>query len=359
MPIMSSKNAEYPAGLAERRAHEVYMRRAIELARIGSGNVSPNPLVGSVAVYNDRVIGEGWHKQYGGPHAEVNAIEDVKERSLLKDCTLYVNLEPCSHTGKTPPCADMIIGLGIQHVVVANQDPNPVVAGNGIRKMREAGIRVTTGILAHEAYQLNRRFFTYMQRSRPHIILKWAETADGFIARENYDSRWISDEYSRQLVHKWRAEEDAILVGSGTARHDNPSLNVRNWTGRDPVRVVIDRHLRLHSDLNLFDRKQRTICYNLAKDEARENLLYVKVPESDLPESIVKHLFSEKIQSVIVEGGAQILKSFIEADLWDEARIFISPKTFEKGIPAPAIRGKSNDPVKLSSDWLRIIERVQ
>ncbi len=337
--------------------HELYMRRALELARNGAGHVSPNPLVGSVIVYRDRVIAEGWHQQYGGPHAEVNALAAVKEGDVLKDSTLYVTLEPCSHTGKTPPCADAIIRHGVRKVVIANRDPNPLVAGRGIEKLRAAGVNVVTDILADEASRLNRRFFTYMEKSRPHIILKWAETKDGFIARENHDSKWISDAYSRQVVHKWRTEEDAILVGSGTARFDNPSLNVRNWTGRNPVRIVIDRHLKLSPDLVLFDGKQRTICYNLLKNEERENILFVKVDKDMLLESITRHLFTEKIQSVIVEGGAETLRHFIAANLWDEARIFIAPTTFEKGIPAPVATGISEKPIVLANDWLRIIER--
>ncbi len=338
-------------------SHEIYMRRALELARNGAGSVSPNPLVGAVIVYRGGIIAEGWHRQYGGPHAEINALNAVADTDVLKESTLYVTLEPCSHTGKTPPCADAIIHRGLQQVVVANQDPNPVVAGNGIRRLREAGIDVVTDILTEEGHQLNRRFFTYMQKSRPHIILKWAETADGFIARENHDSKWISDEYSRQLVHKWRTEEDAVLVGSGTARFDNPFLNVRNWTGRNPIRIVIDRHLKLRDELNLFDGKQTTYCYNLHKDEIRENLVFVKVEEDAMLDSITKHMFSEKVQSIIVEGGAETLRNFIAANLWDEARIFISPTTFERGIPAPAVSGLSSKPISLANDTLKIIER--
>lgn len=338
-------------------SHEIYMRRALELARNGAGSVSPNPLVGAVIVYRGGIIAEGWHRQYGGPHAEINALNAVADTDVLKESTLYVTLEPCSHTGKTPPCADAIIHRGLQQVVVANQDPNPVVAGNGIRRLREAGIDVVTDILTEEGHQLNRRFFTYMQKSRPHIILKWAETADGFIARENHDSKWISDEYSRQLVHKWRTEEDAVLVGSGTARFDNPFLNVRNWTGRNPIRIVIDRHLKLRDELNLFDGKQATYCYNLHKDEIRENLVFVKVEEDAMLDSITKHMFSEKVQSIIVEGGAETLRNFIAANLWDEARIFISPTTFERGIPAPAVSGLSSKPISLANDTLKIIER--
>ena len=335
--------------------HETLMKRALELAQNGSGNVSPNPLVGSVLVHEGKIIGEGWHKKYGGPHAEVNAINEVTDKSLLRDSTLYVNLEPCSHTGKTPPCADLIIKCGIPHVVISNRDVNPLVSGNGIRKLRAAGVTVTQDMLTTEGADLNRRFFTYIGKRRPYIILKWAETSDGFIARTNNDSKWISDDYSRQLVHKWRTEEDAVLIASGTAWYDNPRLNVRDWTGRDPVRIVIDRHLKLGSNQHLFDRSQKTICYNLVKEQADANLAFIIVKEQNFLDGVVKDLFQQNIQSVIVEGGAQLLTSFIKADLWDEARIFISPKKFERGVPAPNIPGTTQGLRKLDSDWLKIM----
>ena len=229
---------------------EVFMRRALELAALGLGNVSPNPLVGSVVVsrgknHRRRLAQEIWR----GPCRSKCYRKRAEYKSLLKESTVYVNLEPCSHFGKTPPCADMLIANRVKKVVVANLDSNPLVAGNGIKKLRTEGIEVITGILDKQGRELNKRFFTYMEKQRPYIILKWAETADGFIARENYDSKWISNEYSRQVVHKWRAEEDAILVGAKTAAHDNPQLNVRDWTGRNPVRIVIDRFLKLDDTL--------------------------------------------------------------------------------------------------------------
>jgi len=336
-------------------SHEIYMRRAVELARLGTGNVSPNPLVGCVIVHEGRIIGEGWHKKYGEPHAEVNAITSVADKTILKESTLYVNLEPCSHTGKTPPCADLIIQHSLQKVIIANHDSNPLVAGKGIQKLRDAGITVIPDILSKEGLDLNKRFFTYMEKKRPRIILKWAETSDGFIARKNNDSRWISDEYSRQLVHKWRSEEDAVLVASGTAWYDNPQLNVRGWSGRDPVRIVIDRHLKVGPKQHLFNNVQKTICYNLVKDETNENLLYVRVKPENLLESVLQHLYRIKIQSVIVEGGGQILNSFIQSNFWDEARIFISPQTFQSGVPAPRISGVLKQEQKLDKDWLRVL----
>ena len=234
------------------------------------------------------------------------------DKSLLKESTVYVNLEPCSHMGKTPPCADMLIANGVQKVVIANLDSNPLVSGEGVRKLRSAGIEVTTGILDKAGHELNKRFFTFVEKHRPYIVLKWAETADGFIARENYDSKWISNEYSRQLAHKWRSEEDAILVGAKTAAHDNPQLNVRDWAGRDPVRVVFDRFLRLDQKLHVFNKKQKTILYNVLKHEEHPNLILARVEDEDFVSNVIKDLFKRNIQSVLVEGGATTLNLFIE-----------------------------------------------
>lgn len=317
----------------------LFMQRALELAARGHGHVSPNPLVGSVVVYDNRIIGEGWHQRYGGPHAEVNAVEAVSDKALLPESTVYVTLEPCSHHGKTPPCADMLVRNKVKKVVIANLDSNPLVSGSGVRKLKEAGIEVVTGILDAEARELNRRFFTFMEKERPYIILKWAQTSDGFIARENYDSKWISNQYARQLVHKWRTEDDAVLVGVNTALHDNPRLNVRDWTGRNPVRIVIDRFLKLNPELHLFDGSQKTICYNVLKDAEFMNLSLIKITQENFIQELVKDLYRQKIQSVIVEGGTQILNLFIESGLWDEARIFRSPQLFDKGIKAPCVQG--------------------
>jgi len=336
---------------------EVFMHRALELAELGCGNVSPNPLVGGVVVHEGKIIGEGWHKKYGEAHAEVNAINSVENKSLLKESTLYVNLEPCSHFGKTPPCADLLISHQVKKVVVANLDSNPLVAGNGVKKLRAAGIEVITGILDKKGHELNKRFFTYMEKQRPYIVLKWAETADGFIARENHDSKWISNECSRQLTHKWRAEEDAILVGAKTATHDNPQLNVRDWSGRNPVRIVIDRFLKLSDKLHLFDKKQKTILYNLIKHEELPNLSIIRLDEEDFLANLVKDLYKQRIQSVLIEGGAMTLNLFIESGLWDEARIFQSPRFFEKGILAPSLQGKLIDHGMIQSDILKIFHR--
>jgi diaminohydroxyphosphoribosylaminopyrimidine deaminase/5-amino-6-(5-phosphoribosylamino)uracil reductase len=336
----------------------LFMKRAFELARLGQGRVSPNPMVGCVVVHEGKIIGEGWHRQFGGPHAEVHAIAAVVDKSLLKESTLYVSLEPCSHVGKTPPCADLLIEHQVKKVVIANLDTNPLVAGEGIRKMRAAGIEVITGILEKEGRELNKRFFTFIEKQRPYIILKWAETADGFIARENYDSKWISNEHSRQLVHKWRAEEDAVLVGTRTAFHDNPQLNVRDWSGRNPVRVVLDRFLRLSDKLHLFDQTQKTLCYNVLKHEEHPMLSFCRLEEDNFLPSLVKDLATRGIQSLIVEGGAATLQLFIDAGMWDEARVFVSDKDFGKGIRAPHFHGNQIAQESVFNDTLRIYNPV-
>lgn len=339
----------------EYHSDSFFMQRAMELAALGRGSVSPNPLVGSVIVHEARIIGEGWHQRYGEAHAEVNAIRSVGDRSLLSESTLYVNLEPCSHFGKTPPCADLLIHEKIKRVVVSNLDSNPLVAGKGIQKLRAAGIEVTIDVLMEEGRELNSRFFTFMEKKRPYVILKWAQTTDGFLARQNFDSKWISSEVSRQLVHRWRSEEDAILVGSNTALHDNPQLNVRDWTGRNPLRVVIDRHLKLPSTLNVFDGSQQTFIFNVKKNESNANVTFIKLDVSKFIQELLGYLFDQKIQSIIIEGGAQTLNAFITAGLWDEARIFTAPKTFETGIVSPTISGRERFTKQVGSDTLKVI----
>lgn len=334
---------------------ELFMQRALDLAILGKGAVSPNPLVGSVLTYKGRIAGEGFHQRYGQAHAEVNAIAQT-DPELLPFCTLYVNLEPCSHFGKTPPCADLIIRSGIRKVVVANQDPNPLVAGKGITKLREAGIEVVTGVLAQQAWELNQRFFTFILKKRPYILLKWAQTADGFVARENFDSKWISGPQARQLVHKWRSEEDSVLVGTQTALHDNPRLNVRDWTGRNPIRILIDRYLRVTQDLHLFDGSQQTLVYNLVKSEAQAGVEWIALPEQDFWHALFADLYNRKIGSVMVEGGSQILHTLIEQGLWDEARVFHNPQTFGKGIAAPPPPGIWRHSGQIDQDWYRIYQ---
>jgi len=334
---------------------EQYMQRALDLAQLGIGKVSPNPLVGCVIVHNNIVIGEGWHKIYGGPHAEVNAVNSMKDKNLLSESTVYVNLEPCSHYGRTPPCADMLLQHRIKKIVIATEDSNPLVGGNGIKKLHDVGVDVVIGILQKEGRELNKRFFTFVEKKRPYIILKWAETADGFIARENHDSKWISNEYSRQLVHCWRSEEDAVLVGSGTAEHDDPSLDVRDWSGRNPIRIVSDRNLRLTPNLKLFDHSQPTLRYNLLCDEDDINLNLLKLPKENYWKELMNDLFKRRIQSVIIEGGAQTINEFIRLNLWDEARIFRSTQLFNRGIAAPVLQGVVIKEEKIMDDKLSII----
>lgn len=333
---------------------ELFMQRATELAKLGIGYVSPNPRVGCVIVHDSKIIGEGWHRKFGEPHAEVNAIASVEDKSALKECTVYVNLEPCSHFGKTPPCADLLIEHQVKKVVIANLDTNPLVAGNGVKKLTMSGAEVVVGVLEKVGRELNKRFFTHVEKQRPYTILKWAQTADGFIAQKNLESKWISSDLSRQLVHQWRSEEDAVLIGTKTASHDNPFLTVRDWSGRNPVRVVIDRFLRLNNHLHVFDKKVETICYNVLKHEEHKNLIFVRLDEDNFLPELVGDLYKRKIQSVIVEGGSQTLRHFIEAKIWDEARVFISSRTFRDGIPAPDFRGSLVDERSIDKDTLQV-----
>lgn len=316
---------------------ELFMRRALELAANGLGTVSPNPMVGCVIVYENKIIGEGWHKRYGEAHAEVNAIDSVEDKSLLPLSTLYVNLEPCAHYGKTPPCAHLIARYKLKAVKIANADTNPLVGGKGMAYLKDNGVAVTSGILKDEGRFLNRRFFTDMQERRPYIILKWAQTADGFIAGKNFEAKWISGRESRKLVHKWRAEEAGIMVGKNTALYDNPRLNARDWCGTNPVRVVVDRRLELPKSQALFDGSVRTICYNLKESRNDSKTALVKVSADYLLADILRDLHNKGIRSVIVEGGASLHNAFIEEDLWDEARIFINPQQFKEGIAAAKI----------------------
>lgn len=328
------------------------MRRALELAEWGLGRVSPNPMVGCVVVLEEQIIGEGFHEYYGGPHAEPNALSRIDNPELLANATVYVTLEPCAHFGKTPPCADLLVSKKVKQVVIAARDSNPLVGGKGIEKLQSAGIAVVTGVLEKEARWQNRRFFTAMEKKRPYIILKWAQTLDGFIARTNYDSKWISNPLSRQLVHRWRAEEDAILVATKTAHYDNPRLNVRDWTGKNPIRVVIDKERKLAKDLHLFDQTQPTICYNLLQSEERENLQFVQLEKDFSLEQLLTDLQHRKVQSLIVEGGSQLLHQFILHGLWDEARVFTGNTRFNQGIPAPNLNRIPNETRMIQEDRL-------
>jgi len=334
------------------------MNRCLGLARQGAGNVSPNPMVGCVIVHNDQIIGEGFHEKYGEVHAEVNAINALKNTGLLKESTLYVSLEPCAHFGLTPPCSDLIVENKIPHVVIGTIDSFAKVAGKGIERMIKAGINVQVGILEKECREINKRFFTFHEKKRPYIILKWAETTDGFIDFDRSKSEfgepsWITGEKALRRVHQMRAEEDAILVGTNTALKDNPSLTVRHCSGRNPIRLVIDNHLRLPENLNLFDGTVKTIVFNSLKSEESGNIEFVKIDfNKRMISHILKILYQRKIQSLIVEGGKQLLDSFIEANLWDEAFRFIGKKLFTNGIKAPRIAGTIINSEEIDTDQL-------
>ena len=328
--------------------HQTYMDRCIQLAKLGIGNVSPNPLVGCVIVHDDIIIGEGFHKQYGGSHAEVHAIESVTNESLLPQSTLYVNLEPCAHWGKTPPCADLIIKKGIRKVIIGCVDTFSKVSGKGIERMRDAGIEVEVGIREEECRELNRRFFTFHEQKRPYVILKWAQTRDGFIDmspqhKTTSKGVWITNEICKKIVHKWRTEEDAIMVGTNTALMDNPHLTAREYPGRNPVRIVIDKQLKLPNNLHVFDNESRTIVIT-QNDETKTdtNVEYVSLKIIHC-KSILEVLYQYSLQSVIIEGGTKLLQSFIDENLWDEARIFTGEMTFGEGVSAPTIRAKNSN----------------
>lgn len=337
--------------------YEKHILRALQLAQNGLGTVSPNPLVGCVIVYDDKIIGEGWHQKFGEPHAEVNAINSVKNKELLSKSTLYVTLEPCSHFGKTPPCADLIIKHKIPKVVVCNLDPFEKVNGSGVQKLKDAEIEVVINVLAEEGLQLNKRFFTSIQKKRPFVILKWAQTQDGFIARENFDSKWISNATSRKLVHKWRTEEDAILVGFNTALHDNPQLTARDWKGKNPIRIVLDKQLALPQTHFLFDNTVKTICFNSLKNEVTHQTEWVKIPCIDVEKEVLNALYKRNIQSLIVEGGSKTLQGFMDKELWDEARVFIGEKTFGSGIKAPIITASTCLSQKIDNNTLNIYKQ--
>ena len=342
--------------------HEKYIRRCIALAKNGFGTTYPNPMVGSVIVYNDQIIGEGWHKKAGGPHAEVNAIASVKDKSHLKKATLYVSLEPCSHFGKTPPCSDLIIANQIPNVVVGTVDPNEKVAGNGIKKLIASGANVTVGVLEKECHELNKRFFTFHEKKRPYIILKWAESQDGFLApKKELDQErqpiWITNQYSRQLVHKWRSEEQAILVGTQTVMEDNPKLDVRDWSGNNPVRVVLDRNNQIPKESHILNDSIKTIVFTGSEiSTTKKNTTFEIL---DFNQNIVPQILSvlhyHQIQSIIIEGGTKTLQSFIDLNLWDEARIFIGNAFFKKGVKAPHLIRKNTTKTHIENDELLYI----
>ena len=332
------------------------MNRCIELAKNGLGNTYPNPLVGSVIVHHGKIIGEGWHQEAGKPHAEVNAIQSVADKNLLKEATLYVNLEPCSHFGKTPPCSNLIIKMGIPKVVIGCKDPNPKVAGKGIQKLKEAGCEVIENVLQTECEYLNKRFFTFQQKKRPYILLKWAETKDGFIAPKSKTKRepvWITNDYSRQLVHKMRSEEQSILVGTTTVLKDNPNLTTRDWNGNSPIRIVLDKELKIPNDFAVYNGSVKTIIFSETKKQSSNQILYEAIDFSkSLASQICDALYSLEIQSIIVEGGAKTLQTFITENLWDEAFIFKGPHSFIEGTKAPLISARVLSETKIKDNIL-------
>lgn len=346
------------------KIHEKYIKRCIELAKNGLGTTRPNPMVGCVIVYGDKIIGEGYTSPYGGNHAEVNAIESVTDKSVLSKATLYVSLEPCSHYGKTPPCSDLIVKHKLKKVVVGVVDDNSLVAGKGVEHLKVSEIDVVVGVLEDECREVNKRFFTFHQKKRPYIILKWAQTKDGFIDKKRGENaaslpNWISNKYSQQLVHKWRGEEQSILVGTNTVIADNPRLNVRSWAGENPIRLVLDNSYRIPKDSRVFDGSVKTIVFTSSKllfPVDKKNLQIEVIDYSkSLPLQICDVLFQNDIQSVIIEGGAQTLQSFINENLWDEARIFTGAVSFKEGLVAPKIRGIEKSSEQIFSDRLKII----
>jgi len=329
-------------------ADDFFMNRCLELANLGAGRVAPNPMVGCVLVFDGKIAGEGWHQEYGGSHAEVNAINSVHNKELLSNSTLYVNLEPCSHFGKTPPCANFILENKIKKVVVAMLDPNPLVAGSGIKLLKDNGVEVVQGICEKEAKWLNRRFIKFHLKKKPYIILKWAQSANNFIApdynkmttEEFEKQRHITGRIVQKLVHKWRTQEDAIMVGTNTAFSDNPALDAREWAGRNPLRVTLDKNLRLPPTLKIFDQKTKTIVFTEKVKDSSDNLEFIRFNfDTNLMENVFSELYSRNIQSLIIEGGTVLLNHIISKNIWDEAIVFTSPKQISNGIIAPVISG--------------------
>jgi diaminohydroxyphosphoribosylaminopyrimidine deaminase/5-amino-6-(5-phosphoribosylamino)uracil reductase len=351
------------------------MYRCLQIAKNGLGTARPNPMVGALIVCNSKIIGEGFTSPYGGSHAEVNAIKSVTEKNLLNKSTLYVTLEPCSHYGKTPPCSDLIIEHNIPKVVIGCIDDNPEVSGKGIAKLKASGCEVTVGVLERECKLHHKRFFTFHNKKRPYIILKWAETNDGFIAPDSKNQNcpvWISNGYSRQLVHKWRSQEQAILVGTNTVIEDNPGLTVRDWTGHNPTRLILDKDLKLDTTYNIFsDNNGETIIFCSTNalnsnderlDETRlfakkTDIIYMDINWSNtqhIASQICHSLFLKHINSVIIEGGLQTLQTFIDENLWDEARVFTGPSKFKSGVKAPKLKGCLTSTIKIMEDTLKI-----
>ena len=343
--------------------HEKYMQRCLELATKGRANVAPNPMVGCVIVHEGKIIGEGYHRKYGEAHAEVNAINSVANKKLLKESTLYVNLEPCAHHGKTPPCSELIVRMKIPKVIIGCQDSFAEVSGKGIARMRQAGIDVEVGILEEESRMLNKRFFTFHEKKRPYIILKWAQTLDGYIdvIRKPSDPigiNWITHTNLKMPVHKWRAEEAAIMVGGVTALNDNPQLSTREWYGEDPLRILVSREMNLPEDRYLFDNSIYTLVFTGEPKVDKSKLKYIYTDFSkDLHRQVLDHLYEMEVQSIMIEGGHMLLQSFIDKELWDEARVLIGDKSFGEGLQAPKLKARFKESCRYGQDTILFYQR--
>jgi diaminohydroxyphosphoribosylaminopyrimidine deaminase/5-amino-6-(5-phosphoribosylamino)uracil reductase len=328
-------------GKLRRGGFGVYMQLCLDLAQRAKGHTAPNPMVGAILVHNDRIIGEGWHHYYGADHAEVNCLRNVAEadKHLIPESTMYVNLEPCAHYGITPPCANRLVEEKVKKVVIANTDPFEKVSGKGIDILKKGGIEVETGVLEKEGLWVNRRFFCFHTQKRPYIILKWAQTKDGFIAPADRSRLQITGDESTRLVHKWRTEEAAIMVGTTTAMNDNPQLTARLWQGKQPLRIVLDRKLQLPHAHHVFDKAAATWIINEQKELLEGNIHSIPLIFDDtLLQQLLHKLYETKILSLVVEGGATLLNNFINAGLWDEARVFTGTASLKDGIPAPVLR---------------------
>ena len=320
--------------------HESFMQRCVDLAYLGQGNVSPNPMVGCVIVKNGLIIGEGYHSEYGGKHAEIKAIESVIDQKEIENSTVYISLEPCVHHGKTPPCVHELINRKIKTAVIGSRDSNPIVGGKGIESLKRVGIEVIENILEEECRKLNKRFFTFHEKRRPYVILKWAQTSDGYLDKNREIGEkgvnWISSPESKVLVHKWRSEEQSILVGRNTIMNDNPSLTVREISGKNPTRIVIDSQLQLSKDVNIFSKDAPTLVFNRLKNDKIDGVEWIKISETST-KHILDELFKRNIQSVLVEGGSRTLQYFIIDNVWDEARVIVGDVKFGDGIKAPVM----------------------
>jgi diaminohydroxyphosphoribosylaminopyrimidine deaminase/5-amino-6-(5-phosphoribosylamino)uracil reductase len=336
--------------------HDKYMHRCLELAVRGLGKVASNPMVGCVIVGDNGTLGEGHHDAFGGPHAEINALNSVENKAGLKNAIMYINLEPCAHQGKTPPCTDAIIASGIKHVVIGCLDPNPLVKGKGVEALQKAGINVEVGILEKDCLEVNKRFFTFHERKRPFIILKWAQTSDGFIDRKRTKDEAqekITQPEVEIMVHLWRSQEQAIMVGTHTVIMDNPRLTARKVGGQSPLRVIIDKSLKIPTNSNIFDKAAPTLIFTEQPVPSTNGVEYKSVAfDGKLIQTMLTELYNRNIQSVIVEGGEKLLKSFIEKDYWDEAKVFYSTKTLGEGVPAPSFPFPSKGEIKIGDDTL-------